>query len=65
MVAEQEASDMKNFQNNLAFAQQMDLEDPLRSFRSAFLIPKQEGKERAPLHSKNNQMLNIAKKKNI
>ena len=46
MVAEQEASDMKNFQNDLAFAQQMDLEDPLHSFRSAFLIPKQGGKER-------------------
>ena len=32
------------YQNTLAFAQQMDLEDPLGSFRSKFHIPSKNGK---------------------
>ena len=33
-----------NFENTLAFAQRMDREDPLRSFRDEFLFPQHDGK---------------------
>ena len=33
------------FQNTLAFAQQMDANDPLKEFRQQFIIPTKEGKE--------------------
>lgn len=33
------------FQNTLAFAQQMDANDPLKEFRQQFIIPTMEGKE--------------------
>lgn len=33
------------FQNTLAFAQQLDEEDPLRNFRSEFIIPHHQNKE--------------------
>lgn len=34
-----------NFQDTLSFAQTLDQQDPLRTFRSAFYIPQQEGKD--------------------
>lgn len=34
-----------NYQNTLEFAQQSDLQDPLRSFRERFLIPQVNGKD--------------------
>lgn len=34
-----------NFETSLAFAQQLDREDPLASFRNKFLIPTHSGKE--------------------
>ncbi|MBO9632101.1 MAG: kynureninase [Chitinophagaceae bacterium] len=34
-----------NYQNTLEFAQEADLQDPLRNFRERFLIPKVNGKE--------------------
>ena len=34
-----------NIQNTIEFAKSLDRQDPLRSFRSKFLIPKVEGKE--------------------
>jgi kynureninase len=33
------------FENTLAFAQQLDANDPLKEFRSAFLFPQHEGKD--------------------
>ena len=33
------------FQNTLSFAQQLDRDDPLKSFRKEFVIPDHEGKE--------------------
>lgn len=33
------------FQNTLAFAQQMDNKDPLKAFRQQFIIPSKDGKE--------------------
>lgn len=33
------------FQNTLAFAQQMDANDPLKEFREQFIIPEKDGKE--------------------
>ena len=35
---------MTNFENSLDFAQSMDREDPLRTFRSKFLFPEHNGK---------------------
>lgn len=35
---------MMNFENTLAFAQSLDLADPLRDLRQDFLFPKQNGK---------------------
>jgi kynureninase len=37
---------METFQNTLDFAQQLDKEDPLFSFRNEFLIPKKDGENR-------------------
>ncbi len=34
------------FQSTLAFAQQLDLDDPLQSFRQQFIIPDENGKEK-------------------
>lgn len=34
---------MNNFQNTLSFAQQQDQADPLREYRSQFLIPQKDG----------------------
>ncbi len=34
-----------NYQNNLAYAQNMDREDPLRLYRDQFYIPKQKNGE--------------------
>lgn len=34
-----------NFQNNIAFARQLDEQDSLRHFRSKFLIPQHKGKD--------------------
>jgi kynureninase len=34
-----------NFQNNLAFATQLDEQDPLKDFQSKFLVPKHQGKD--------------------
>jgi kynureninase len=47
MVEELEAFDMTIFQNNIAFAEQLDQDDPLKSFRKSFLIPANENGERA------------------
>jgi kynureninase len=33
------------YQNTLAFAQQLDEQDPLKDFRSKFLVPKHKGKD--------------------
>ncbi len=33
------------FENNLAFAQQLDTADPLKNFRNDFIIPEKEGKQ--------------------
>ena len=33
------------YQNTLAFAEQLDEQDPLKDLRSQFLIPKHEGGE--------------------
>ena len=37
---------MMNFQPTLAFAQQLDQQDPLRSFRQQFIIPSNDGIEK-------------------
>ncbi|MBX9782974.1 MAG: kynureninase [Chitinophagaceae bacterium] len=34
------------FQNTLAFAQQLDINDPLKQFRNQFIIPSEGGKEK-------------------
>ena len=36
---------MQHFQNSESFARQQDEQDPLKHFRSSFLIPKRQGKE--------------------
>lgn len=46
MVEEPEAFDMPVFQNNIDFAEQLDQNDPLRSFRHSFLIPENKTGER-------------------
>jgi kynureninase len=41
-----EVFNMVKFQNNIAFAEQLDQNDPLKSFRQAFLIPENENGKR-------------------
>jgi kynureninase len=37
--------DPMNYQNTLEFAKEMDVLDPLKDFRSKFLVPKYNGKD--------------------
>jgi kynureninase len=44
-MASRKSNSLMDFENNLKFARKLDREDPLRSFRKQFLLPKHKGKK--------------------